>query len=197
MKVVNGCTPLKRLSRLLIAVSSFKDEYETNMILEKKRQTEIDDIINELLLNVGVSFPEDSIGILLSKLGIQYSVAADLPERISGVVFTREGNICVAANKQDTLKRRIFTLAHELGHIILKHPMDPNGEKYRLDQYNYSSEDNDETEANYFAASLLVPKDKLQWALSQTRDISIVARYFGVSEIVIQNRKRWLFTNQC
>jgi Zn-dependent peptidase ImmA (M78 family) len=164
------------------------------MHLEKKRQTEIDDTIADLLLKTDVSFPEDSIGILLSKLGIQYSVSADLPERISGVVFTREGDICVAANKRDTLKRRIFTLAHELGHVILKH-LHKNGQKYRLDQYNYSSEDNDETEANYFAASLLVPQEKLIWAYQQTRNIYIIASYFGVSEPVIINRIRWINCN--
>lgn len=165
------------------------------MHLKKERQEEIDAVIDGVLLTTGLSFPGDSIGMLLGKLGILYSIEADLPENISGVVFERGGNICVAANKRDSLKRRIFTLAHELGHVILKHKIDEGGEKYRLDNYEY--QDNvEETEANYFAASLLVPEDKLRWALTQTNDVSVIARYFGVSEIVIRNRRRWIFGNK-
>ena len=88
---------------------------------------------------------------------IPYSGAAELPEGVCGVIFRRDGRPFIAANKKDTLKRRIFTVDHEVGHYILQPLADE--EEYRLDKYRYDDKNAEKgTEANYFAASLLVPK---------------------------------------
>ncbi|MBR1479487.1 MAG: ImmA/IrrE family metallo-endopeptidase [Alphaproteobacteria bacterium] len=51
----------------------------------------------------------------------------------------------------------MFTVAHELGHYILQ-PL-AEKEEYRLDEYRYDDKNaGKETEANYFAASLLIPE---------------------------------------
>lgn len=69
--------------------------------------------------------------------------------------------------------RRRFTLAHEIGHIVLGHEADGPRE---------------ETEADCFAASLLVPA-ALAWELwRQSRDISVLCGVFGVSKIVARRR---------
>ena len=164
------------------------------MYLSIERQREIDKKIDEILLGTGMSFPENSIGELLDKLGISYSTTAELSADVSGIIFFRNGEPFIAANSKDSLKRKLFTLAHELGHFLL-HPLQ-EGERYRLDKY-YSVDDynKEETEANYFAASLLVPSERLAWAMNQSGDTSIIARYFGVNEAVIINRMRWLKYN--
>lgn len=167
--------------------------------MKKQRQAEIDDKIDNLLLQTNLSFPESSIGNLLGKLGILCSTSADLPDNVSGVIFFKDGQPFIAANKNDPIKRRVFTLAHELGHFIL-HPIE-KGEEYRLDKYSYLPNDPNsqkEAEANYFAATLLVPKCKLKWALRQAweagrpDDTVLIAQYFGVTESVIINRLKWL-----
>jgi len=164
------------------------------MAIDEKR---IDDIIDGILFP-DISFPENSIGELLKKLNIQYSIDSELPHNISGVIFIENNIPKIAVNKADHIRRRVFSLAHELGHYKLNHikDCDRDGIKYRLDQYSYDSsnpqETKEETEANYFAASLLVPKDRLIWALSQTNDLEKISDYFGVSNPVIKNRMKWL-----
>jgi Zn-dependent peptidase ImmA (M78 family) len=49
-----------------------------------------------------------------------------------------------------------------------------------------------ELEANYFAACLLVPEHKLRQLYNATKDISLIANYFGVSRPVILLRINYL-----
>jgi len=167
-------------------------------IIDKKRMLEIDEIIYEILLETDMSFPRNSIGQLLQKLNIQYSINAKLPQHISGLIFIENNIPKIAVNKEDGIRRRVFSLAHELAHYKLDHikDSDTEGIRYRLDQYNHDNDDpkkvKEEKEANYFAASLLVPKDRLKWALSQTNNTEIISDYFGVSSPVIEIRKKEL-----
>jgi Zn-dependent peptidase ImmA (M78 family) len=72
----------------------------------------------------------------------------------------------------------------------------PNKTKNRVDIYNYSEPESiDETEANFFAASLLMPKDKFISLWELTRDIGIVSEFFGVSQLAAKNRLSWIGTN--
>ena len=69
-------------------------------------------------------------------------------------------------NKDRPNSRKKFTLAHEIGHYVL-HKDDKV--RYRIDELDYSNDTETiklESEANYFAASLLVPADKLNKILS-------------------------------
>jgi len=139
-----------------------------------------------------MSFPENSIGELLTKLNIPFAFDADFPRDISGIVYVEDGGVKIAVNKSDSRQRRVFSLAHELGHYKLGHI--EQGAKYRISTYRYddSNETIEETEANYFAATLLVPRRRLVWALEQSRSIKTIADYFGVSVPVINNRINWL-----
>jgi len=173
------------------------------MTIDKKRMLEIDEIIYEILLETDMSFPRNSIGQLLQKLNIQYSIRANLPQHISGLIFIENNIPKIAVNEADSIRRRVFSLAHELAHYKLDHIKDSDAEgiRYRLDLYNYYNNDSqekkanyykEEKEANYFAASLLVPKNKLIETLSQTKSTEIISDYFGVSSPVIEIRKKEL-----
>jgi len=166
--------------------------------MNNERIKEIDDIVCSMLLDMGMTFPENTMGELLSKLGIPYAFEAPLPEGVSGIVIydDKSKQYKIAVNKNDSRERRVFSLAHELGHYKLKH-LDfnkaQNDVKFRMSLYNYDGpEKKQETEANYFAATLLVPEQKLRWALTQSIDTRVIAKYFGVSEAVIINRMNWL-----
>ena len=63
-------------------------------------------------------------------------------------------------------QRRRFTLAHELGHIILKHS---------------AEEDWEEKEADYFASQLLAPSPVLD-LYGAAADAEFIARTFGLSK---------------
>lgn len=162
------------------------------MWLSNARLKEIDNAISNLLLRYEVDFPKDSIGKLLDRMGIKYGFSSKLPSEVSGFIAPKDGETYIIVNEKESLQRRVFSLAHELGHFVLHHPKDKT--MFRIDQVD-NQLSNEETEANYFAASLLVPEEKLKWALTQSRDISLIARFFGVSESVISNRINWIQKN--
>jgi Zn-dependent peptidase ImmA (M78 family) len=165
--------------------------------LKKDRQIEIDRTIEQLGLDSGFTFPEDDILEFAKNFKIDV-YEADLPATIRGVIQYKDeqGEIKPVVYLNNTLNSNVknFTLAHELGHYFL-HPQE---QKLRIDQFDYSAntkESEQESEANYFAASLLVSAIKLYQILKLTNDYDVVAKYFGVSRIVIETRMKWLTTN--
>ncbi|MEM4959171.1 MAG: ImmA/IrrE family metallo-endopeptidase [Nanopusillaceae archaeon] len=82
------------------------------------------------------------------------------------------------------LVRKRFTLAHEIGHIVLKH-----FERSEFIYFFHKDENHNyfEEEANLFASEVLVPYPFLKQAIFQAkiRDIPSLARLFNVSEQVI------------
>lgn len=84
--------------------------------------------------------------------------------------------------------RNRFTIAHELGHYILHSRL---GEKViRLDR-QVGVSDRVEWEANWFAASFLMPEGEFQKMLKvYNGDIDSVAAYFQVSSQAASTRKK-------
>lgn len=77
-----------------------------------------------------------------------------------GFVQKRDNDIIIFINTSIRLSREIFTLAHEIGHIILH----LNGSQPFIDDNATiagRSEDEKEQEANYFAACLLMPSNEV------------------------------------
>ena len=171
--------------------------------LTQVKQNEIDAKVDQILLDTGLSYPKNGLLEIADALGISV-YSSDLPDfenkRVKGVIKwpeqngTNEGHPTIHLNQNLSESTKVFTLAHEVGHFILH----PNESKLRIDLFDYSQdtkESLEETEANYFAASLLVPKDKLQTLMRLTGDIDKMAEYFRVSRPVIENRIKWLQTN--
>ena len=93
--------------------------------------------------------------------------------------------IIIEKNKQEN--RKNFTIAHELGHYFLHKNLlkkkslvvDGDATLYRLDNGLSNIE---ESQANYFAASLLMPKERVKKAWdSFDKDIEKCAKLFSVS----------------
>lgn len=81
---------------------------------------------------------------------------------ISGIIHrNKDGSAVVGVNSSDTAERQRFTIAHELGHLVLH-----TNEKLHIDK-NFpiglrsdasgKATDENEIEANQFAAALLMP----------------------------------------
>lgn len=75
-----------------------------------------------------------------------------------GFALMKENDTVIFTNTSNRLSREIFTLAHEIGHVVLH--MNKGG-KFIDDNVTISgrSVDEKEQEANYFAACLLMPED--------------------------------------
>ncbi len=82
--------------------------------------------------------------------------AADL-----GFTLKKDNDVVIFTNTCSRLSREIFTLAHEIGHVILH---GEEGLPFIDDKITISgrSTDEKEQEANYFAACLLMPADEVE-----------------------------------
>lgn len=165
-------------------------------LITREELEKIDRKIEEVYLTTGMSYPENNLLEIIKKLNIEVFLAdfGKISMYISGFIDKGKVNekTQILLNKNESSETRTFTLAHELGHFLL-HPGN-----HRLDANSYgldTQESKEEAEANYFAASLLLPKDKLTEVLNKFKDIKLVSEYFGVPEAVVLNRLRWMHLN--
>ncbi|NQU99186.1 MAG: ImmA/IrrE family metallo-endopeptidase [Parcubacteria group bacterium] len=115
-----------------------------------------------------------------------------LEERISGAIVIKDSIFYIFVNKNKVKTRQYFTMAHELGHYFLhkeiirkekaiideENSLDGNTMLYRLDDYERSRI---ETEANNFAASLIMPKELVIEAWKEIKNVTRCAEIFSVS----------------
>lgn len=102
-------------------------------------------------------------------------------------------------------KRKMFSIAHELGHLFLHmlYLIDDEHWNGLLEEESYRREGLNklESEANSFAAELLMPEEEYLTQLKRNKvligdstyfDTKAMAEYFNVSENAIINRGKWL-----
>lgn len=77
-----------------------------------------------------------------------------------GFTMKKDGDTIIFTNTSSRLAREIFTLAHEMGHVIL-HMNESTPFIDDAMSISYKSTDSREQEANYFAACLLMPDDEV------------------------------------
>lgn len=82
--------------------------------------------------------------------------------------------------------RQRFTIAHELGHVLLGHVS--KGKKAKRDDNFNPRGDWDEVDANAFAAELLMPELHVREIVKSMTSISDLASHFGVSPTAIRHR---------
>ena len=90
-------------------------------------------------------------------------IESDFPNNYSGEIYI-EGKIkSIGVNKNHTIKRQRFTLAHELGHYLNGHQyFDEGGKMLEEMEFDFTNPlHKQEKEANLFASELLIPKDFL------------------------------------
>ena len=92
-------------------------------------------------------------------------------------------------NPADHKASQTFTLAHEIGHIVLHRDSHPEHHMQEDENINVYSDKIEEIEANRFASALLMPsfEFKRKWS-DFYRDINEIAFYFNVSTLVASIR---------
>jgi hypothetical protein len=95
----------------------------------------------------------------------------------------------IIINSNHALTRQNNSLAHEIGHIVLKHEpakmyVTPDG-LMMMSEYNPTHEE----EADWFAGAILVPRDALLEVAARGLPDRDAAAYFGVSSAVLQMRR--------
>lgn len=164
--------------------------------------TEISGLVQELLDTAGVSEPAIPVEHLARLLGAVVSYQPFDSDDISGLLYrAADAAPVIGVNSTNAKVRQRFTIAHELGHLqlhkghslILERQMHVN---FR-DTTSATTTNQEEVEANQFAAELLMPRDLLERALksllagrplSDAELVSRLATRFEVSRQAMEYR---------
>lgn len=100
---------------------------------------------------------------------------------VSGLLYRDDARVIIGVNDGHPSTRQRFTIAHEIGHLLL-HPgkpmiLDKVVRVNRRDAVSSLASDKQEIEANGFAASLLMPRELLMQALRR-----ILSKRRGIEE---------------
>jgi Zn-dependent peptidase ImmA (M78 family) len=158
---------------------------------------------NELLDEFGIKKPPVPVEDIAKNKGVKLSYDTfDGNDDISGLLFKDKDNIIIGINSAHHINRQRFSIAHELGHLLLH----DNNELFvdkaiRLnfrDSKSSTAVDLKEIDANAFAAELLMPKSFIENEIfklmkkspSLTRDklIEKLAKIFQVSSQAMEFR---------
>jgi len=166
-------------------------------LLRRRRKATVDNSIFSKLRTFMNSAPVDVEGAARS-LGIEVRQAF-LDREISGQIEkSATGRYRITVNAADALTRQRFTIAHELGHYVFHRPLIGDGidddRAYRSTStgkyFNTRIGPIQETEANRFAANLLMPKNLINYLKSRgnisTEDL---AKALGVSVAAMRVRE--------
>lgn len=115
--------------------------------------------------------------------------------KILGFAQLREEERIIFVNSSVILSREIFSVAHEIGHMVLH----INDQQCIIEDMDFAESSEIEAEANYFAACLLMPEEKVQkyidveldskdGASYNTLDVARIMSAFNVSFEVVLNR---------
>lgn len=111
-------------------------------------------------------------------LGFHVENLDSMADHHSAIIYPDD--MLIGLNKSHHPHRQRFSLGHELGHFLLKHPpeFELPPEEARICN----------READEFSGELLVPLESLKRSLNHTKSISDLARLFNVSQDVITIR---------
>ena len=149
----------------MIRSSSSKDAGESSPIPVEELEKKAGDLLQE----AGMAQAPVPVDEVARYLGIQVD-EADLGEECSGMLVRDEESAVIGVNVKHHEHRKRFTIAHEIAHFVLH-----GGEAY-IDEPPHidfraadsgSGTQQEEKEANQFAAALLMPADQVRAAVAE------------------------------
>ena len=149
----------------MIRSSAPEDAGESSPIPTEELEKKAGDLLQEAAM-VQAPVPVDEVA---RYLGIQVD-EADLGEECSGMLVRDEDYAVIGVNANHHEHRKRFTIAHEIAHFMLH-----GGEAYidKPPHIDFRAADSgsgtqqEETEANQFAAALLMPADQVRAAVAE------------------------------
>ena len=136
-------------------------------MIDKKEQdwSEAQRILSELQITK-ITIPVERVA---KKLGAKIRYSPMDNEDLSGMVFIKDGIPIIGINSLHHPNRQRFTIAHEIGHLVLHRKIIENGVHVdttffglKRDQKSIEVNDTLEIEANNFASELLIPADLIE-----------------------------------
>lgn len=161
------------------------------------RRRKIEALVEDLLATYNIAEAPVSVEKVAKARGARIFYKS-LEDDVCGFLYRDEAQTVIGVNTHHAPVRQTFTMAHELGHLLL-HDQEQlhidHGFRFRLrDDVSSQGTDEAEREANLFAASLLMPQEFLEEDLEEDVDLldddslSDLARKYGVSTQALVNR---------
>lgn len=144
------------------------------------------DTAEALLEAAEVLVPPVPVRDLVIGCGVQILPWPFVETMIDGLVVELEAGSVIWVNDAQAATRQRFTLAHELGHVLLRHAdafhLDLGGDLAPNATGGHPGYDwRAERSANDFAANLLMPASMVRRAITATTDVVELASQFKVS----------------
>jgi len=169
--------------------------------MNTKRRSTIQKRVKDLLEEHGVSTAPVPVERIAKALDAQLRFSP-LDDELSGMVYVKDGTPIIGVNALHHPNRQRFTLAHEVGHLVLHRAeitrqihVDKGFPMLMRDAASGAGIDEMEIEANFFAAELLMPERFLARSLQgQSFDIddegavSTLAKEYKVSTAAMRFR---------
>lgn len=160
------------------------------MGLGREQIEKIECVTWDLLLEVygeeELVVPPIDLNRIAQHLGIEIQQGSFQNDQIAGAYD--KGKRTVYVGETLSYVRKAFTVGHEIGHFFL-HDDKPKETFYRRDMDSIEDENRvEEQEANWFAASLLMPRRVVTDLWLATKDSSEVARRCAVSSLAAHYR---------
>ena len=168
-----------------------------------RTRRDIEEQVEQLLRKHGISGAPVPVDAIAKSEGLPV-IEASLKAEVSGALIQSQGMSGIAVNSSHHPNRRRFTVAHELAHFLLAHEgkedhIDWQFTIIRRDGVSSVASDFQEIEANFFAASLLMPKQLVRDDVSRNvryngepdadqDEIQLLARKYQVSESAMRYR---------
>jgi len=138
--------------------------------------------VRKLLTEAGVKAPPVPVKKLARMQGakVRFEPYEDDDQGLSGILFREGDKKIIGVNSLHAPVRQRFTIAHEIGHLVL-HDEDlfVDGAAYTISRDRKSSRaiDQKEIDANQFAACLLMPKGFLAQRLEKGKAVALSKLY--------------------
>jgi Zn-dependent peptidase ImmA (M78 family) len=156
-------------------------------------QTKINDIeakTSEILRSIYGDTDNIALPVPIFDIIKQFHIdlrTGELPDKSVSGMYSKSDRTIIFA-KDEPFERQTFTIAHELGHYVL-HDKKQLDVFYRMEILKLTDETREqEKEANWFAAALLIPEKSLRHYYAITHDLDDLATLFGVSVTAIYYR---------
>jgi Zn-dependent peptidase ImmA (M78 family) len=127
----------------------------------------------KLLGKYGITRPPVPVEMIAESLGARVRYSPHEGE-LAGMLMRGNGQIVIGVNSLHHINRQRFTIAHEIGHLLLHKGdvhIDRSFRVHRRDAVSSMAIDPDEIEANRFAAELLMPFDMIASDLAELIDV--------------------------
>ena len=163
------------------------------------------DLAIDLLRKFNVLTAPVPVDRIAKAMGVQLKFSP-LDDELSGMIFIKDGTPIIGVNSQHHPNRQRFTIAHELGHLVMHKNILENevhvDKQFRVlmrDGVSATGTDAFEIEANRFAAELLLPSfllDELlvikEFDIDDEGPLEALAKKFKVSKQMLEYRIRAL-----